>query len=52
MEDIAVLMDLYDTIPDLKSVIQKYGELRPTDSHAIAELALYNYIEMRDLVRR
>merc|ERR1712157_568438 len=28
----------------------KYGTERPPDAHAIADLALYNYIEMRDLV--
>jgi len=56
MEDMAVLMDLYDAERSesetkcLKSVIKKYGEVRPKDAHAIAELALYNYIEMRDLV--
>ena len=27
-----------------------YGVERPKDAHAIADLALYNYIEMRDLV--
>jgi len=50
MEDIAVLMDTYAKHNDLKSAIKEYGVFRPKDAHAIADLAMYNYIEMRDLV--
>jgi len=50
MEDVAVLMDLYDKNGRLTDAIKEYGTSRPKDAHAIADLALYNYIEMRDLV--
>ena len=65
MEDIAVLMgisssrawiyrflDTYAKHGDLKSAMKEYGLFRPKDAHAIADLAMYNYIEMRDLVTR
>ena len=52
MEDIEVLMEMYDSIGELKPAMEKYGTERPPDAHAIADLALYNYIEMRDLVTR
>ena len=51
MEDIAVLLDLYRE-HGIKKAMEIYGESRPKDAHAIADLAMYNYIEMRDLVRR
>ena len=51
MEDIAVLLDLYRE-HGMKKAMKIYGESRPKDAHAIADLAMYNYIEMRDLVRR
>jgi len=50
MEDIAVLLDLYRE-HGIKKAMEIYGESRPKDAHAIADLAMYNYIEMRDLVR-
>lgn len=52
MEDIEVLMEMYDKSGSLKESMVKYGTERPPDAHAIADLALYNYIEMRDLVTR
>ena len=52
MEDIAVLLDTYEAEGNLKKAIEKVGQTRPADAHAIADFALYNYIEMRDLVRR
>merc|ERR1712176_612161 len=51
MEDIAVLLDTYEAEGNLKKAIEKVGQTRPADAHAIADFALYNYIEMRDLVR-
>merc|ERR1712241_273724 len=50
MEDIEVLMETYEAKGSLKSAMVHYGQDRPKDAHAIADLALYNYIEMRDLV--
>ena len=52
MEDIEVLMETYEADGSLKSAMKHYGQDRPKDAHAIADLALYNYIEMRDLVTR
>ena len=52
MEDIEVLMEMYDSMGSIKDAMNKYGTERPPDAHAIADLALYNYIEMRDLVTR
>ena len=51
MEDIETLFGFYeDNQKDLKKAMEIYGVERPKDAHAIADLALYNYIEMRDLV--
>ncbi|XP_011137170.1 kynurenine 3-monooxygenase isoform X2 [Harpegnathos saltator] len=50
-EDILVLdelMDRYDS--DLAEVLPKFSQLRCDDAHAICDLAMYNYIEMRDLL--
>jgi len=52
MEDVCVMLDFYAQSPTLLEAMKKYGEARPPDAHAIADLALYNYVEMRDLVRR
>ena len=52
MEDIEVLMEMYDKNGSLKESMVKYGTERPPDAHAIADLALYNYIEIRVLVTR
>ena len=45
-------MDLYDKNGNLTDAMKEYGTSRPKDAQAIADLALYNYIEMRDLVTR
>ena len=51
MEDIETLFGFYETNnKNLKKAMEIYGVERPKDAHAIADLALYNYIEMRDLV--
>ena len=53
MEDVAVLVDIYnENNGNLTKSIAQYGLERPKNAHAIADLAMYNYIEMRDLVRR
>lgn len=49
-EDCSVFYELYDELhKDPLSLFEKYSELRVPDGNAIADLALYNYIEMRDL---
>ena len=51
MEDIEVLYKIYEENGnDIHKAIEIFGQERPKDAHAIADLALYNYIEMRDLV--
>ncbi|XP_020287974.1 kynurenine 3-monooxygenase isoform X2 [Pseudomyrmex gracilis] len=52
-EDILLLdelMESYDS--DFAKVLPKFSELRCDDGHAICDLAMYNYLEMRDLVTR
>ncbi|XP_076643260.1 kynurenine 3-monooxygenase cn [Halictus rubicundus] len=52
-EDILLLdelMDRYDS--DFSKVLPMFSELRCDDAHAICDLAMYNYVEMRDLVNR
>lgn len=50
-EDCFVLDQLLEEYGDLnEEVLNKYQELRKPDAEAIADLALYNFIEMRDKV--
>lgn len=50
-EDCHVLSQLIDKHGQLdKEVLQQYQELRKPDAEAVADLALYNFIEMRDKV--
>ncbi|MBM3416247.1 MAG: FAD-dependent monooxygenase [Bacteroidetes bacterium] len=50
-EDCSVLNSLMDQYgDDWEAVLQEYQELRKPDGDAIAELALNNFIEMRDKV--
>ncbi|XP_017796461.1 PREDICTED: kynurenine 3-monooxygenase [Habropoda laboriosa] len=52
-EDILLLDDLMERYnSDFSKVLPKFTELRSDDAHAICDLAMYNYIEMRDLVTR
>jgi kynurenine 3-monooxygenase len=44
------LLDEYG--PDWASVLPAFSHIRKPDADAIAELAMYNYTEMRDLVAR
>ncbi|XP_018318567.1 kynurenine 3-monooxygenase isoform X4 [Agrilus planipennis] len=37
---------------DFGRVLEEFTRLRVSDAHAIADLAMYNYLEMRDLVTR
>lgn len=50
-EDCHVLSQLIETHGELNQrVLQAYQELRKPDAEAVADLALYNFIEMRDKV--
>lgn len=49
-EDCSVFSEMYDQHADnMLNFFEKYSEQRVPDANAIADLALYNYIEMRDL---
>lgn len=49
-EDCSVFNKLYkDTNADWDVLFEEFSKLRKPDADAIADLALYNYIEMRDL---
>ncbi|XP_071549327.1 kynurenine 3-monooxygenase isoform X1 [Panulirus ornatus] len=51
MEDCVVLNEIMDQYnDDLTQVLPAYSKHRNPDAEAIADLAMYNYIEMRDLV--
>jgi len=51
MEDCVVFNEILDQCnDDLSKALPAYSEQRSPDAQAIVELALYNYIEMRDLV--
>lgn len=50
MEDCSILMELLDDDSiSTKDLFDRFSELRIKDGDAIADLSLYNYIEMRDL---
>lgn len=51
-EDCMVLSDFMDnqSNQDWGGIFEAFSKKRVKDGHAIADLALYNYIEMRDLV--
>ena len=50
-EDCTILDELLDEYEeDWATVIKMFSETRPKDTNAIADLALRNFIEMRDLV--
>uniref|UniRef100_A0A8D9EL61 Kynurenine 3-monooxygenase n=2 Tax=Cacopsylla melanoneura TaxID=428564 RepID=A0A8D9EL61_9HEMI len=52
-EDCCVLDDLMDELEeDFALVLPKFTEVRHTDAQMICDLAMYNYIEMRDLVTK
>ncbi|XP_025602652.2 kynurenine 3-monooxygenase isoform X1 [Athalia rosae] len=44
------LLEKYNS--DLTMTLPAFTELRCTDAHVICDLAMYNYVEMRDLVNR
>ncbi|KAJ8683184.1 hypothetical protein QAD02_018976 [Eretmocerus hayati] len=50
-EDILILNELFETYnEDLEKILPEFSKLRCDDGHAICDLSVYNYIEMRDLV--
>lgn len=49
MEDCTVLDDLLDSESDWSTILPAYTRLRKPAGDAILELALRNYVEMRDL---
>lgn len=53
-EDCIVFNDFLNQYGDdnLEKVLPAYTEHRSVDAHAICDLAMYNYIEMRDLVNQ
>jgi kynurenine 3-monooxygenase len=49
-EDCTVLMEILDRVPDWSGAFAELSEARKPDADAIAELALENFVEMRDKV--
>lgn len=53
MEDVSVLKNiLTDYKKDIPGALEEFSRVRWEDAHAICDLAMYNYIEMRDLVNK
>ena len=53
MEDVLVLHDMMQKYPnDRKKAFEEYSKFRNPDAEAMCDLAMYNYIEMRDLTAR
>lgn len=52
-EDCTILTELFNKHrSDLESILSEFSKTRWEDAHAISDLAMYNYIEMRDLVNK
>jgi kynurenine 3-monooxygenase len=49
-EDCTVLMEILDRIPDWSGAFAELSQARKPDADAIADLALENFVEMRDKV--
>jgi len=52
MEDCIVLNDCFESEGSISAALDKYTKVRNPDAEAMCDLALYNYIEMRDLVNK
>jgi len=52
MEDCLVLDTILAKHDSLKNALEEFSTTRNPDAEAIVDLALYNYIEMRDLVNK
>ena len=48
-EDVRILDEILDMEPDWSKAMQQYQYSRKPNADAIADLALYNFVEMRDL---
>lgn len=52
-EDCTILNEILDDYSnDIEAVISEFTIKRQEDAHAICDLAVYNYMEMRDLVTK
>lgn len=52
-EDCTILTRLFNKYgTDLEKILSEYSETRWEDAHAVCDLAMYNYVEMRDLVNK
>ncbi|XP_063531744.1 kynurenine 3-monooxygenase [Cydia strobilella] len=52
-EDCTLLDELFERHHDsLAEILEEFSQTRWEDTHAISDLAMYNYVEMRDLVTR
>ena len=52
-EDCTILSELFDKHgTNLEKILTEFSETRWEDAHAICDLAMYNYVEMRDLVNK
>uniref|UniRef100_A0A0K2SVV1 Kynurenine 3monooxygenase [Bombyx mori] n=1 Tax=Lepeophtheirus salmonis TaxID=72036 RepID=A0A0K2SVV1_LEPSM len=53
LEDVTTLDSFFDKYPDdLKKVFEEFSKFRSIDAQAMCDLAMYNYVEMRDLVTK
>jgi len=52
MEDCLVLNSQIDEHSDLRTALEEYSRIRNPDAEAMCDLAMYNYVEMRDLVNK
>ena len=50
-EDALVLDNLISEHKSLNTALQHYSKARCEDVHAMCDLAMYNFVELRDLVR-
>lgn len=52
-EDCSMLTELFDKHgSDLDKILNEFSDTRWEDAHAICDLAMYNYVEMRHLVNK
>lgn len=52
-EDCSILTELFNKYDNnLEVILKEFSEQRWEDAHAISDLAMYNYVEMRDLVNK
>lgn len=52
-EDCTILTELFNSHgSNLELILSEFSKKRWQDAHAISDLAMYNYVEMRDLVNK